>query len=300
MVNDFRRTFWRERLCILDDFRHTWAWLYEVQVSGQGFLHVCSYFLFDVTETRLSMRVLLSVCFAAVACASKISSLKESITSKSTTDSKMMAQLGNMGPFKVINKDIIAKVSKEGKKVNLPFARQRGAWNVVEDNALIEAWSISERGIVVKEKDQSKTVQCNSHKGIDNKLSVGISFTCMLEGTASLHKPGWPIKTGYDALSDQENMAAEPFDDKDHTADWDPRVRFWHRCAGGENNGLSLCNRYRFIAADAQGYYGCDYMTQDTYCVQSYRHEWVEYNPNDLPFVFNPESPCEHKPCLTK
>lgn len=234
----------------------------------------------------------------AVASASKIGSMKESIHAKASSDSSLMAKMGTVGPFKVINNDLIAKVSKEGKKVDLPHEKQRGAWNAVEGNAMIEAWSITENGLVIKQKDS--IVGCKSGKGQDNQVNVAISFTCMLEGKATLHQPLWPVKTGYDALSDQTDPNTEKYDQEDDTLDWDPRVRFWHRCAGGANNGLSLCNRYRFIGADAQGYYGCDYMTQDTYCVQSYRHEWTEFNPNDLAFVFNPESPCKKKPCLQK
>lgn len=239
------------------------------------------------------MRVVSLVCaVVAVVSGSKISTLKESITTKTS----MMSKLGSVGPFKLINNDILAKVSKHGEPVDLPISRQRGAWNMVEGNSMIEAWAVSEQGLVIKQKDQ--TVNCGAKKGMDNQNGVAISYTCMLEGQALLHEPGWPIKTGYDALHDQENAVPTKLDDEDETTEWDPRVRFWHRCAGGAHNGLSLCNRYRFVGADAQGYYGCDYMTQDSYCVQSYRHEWQEYNPNDLPFVFNPESPCKNKPCL--
>lgn len=244
------------------------------------------------------MKLLFLACLAVASSATKMTNLKDSISSKTN----QMAQLGTVGPFKVINKDLVAKVSKEGHKVDIPHSQQRGAWNAVEGNALIEAWAVSENGLVIKQKDQK--IQCGQKTGMDNQVNVAIKFTCMLEGEATLHqpmhRPEWPIKTGYDALHDQTavNDETKPYDDADETTVWDPRVRFWHRCAGGEHNGLSLCNRYRFIAADAQGYYGCDYMTEDSYCVQSYRHEWVEFNPNDLPFVFNPASPCKKQPCL--
>lgn len=242
------------------------------------------------------MKVLLSLCLAALASATKISELKESIQQNAAAH--LMAQLGTVGPFKVIESNIIAKVSKVSKPVTLSHAQQRGAWTPVEGNAMIEAWAVSENGLIVKQKEG--VAQCATKKGQDNKNDVSISFTCMLESGMQLHAPLWPIKTGYDALHDQKPLHSAKYDDQDESDIWDPRVRFWHRCAGGKNNGLSMCNRYRFVGADSAGYYGCDYMTEDSYCVQSYRHEWVEFNPNDLPFAFNPESPCQKKPCVQR
>lgn len=232
--------------------------------------------------------ILLLGTFMLAVHASKIDSLKSKIL--------MDAQVGALGPFRTHSNTLLAKVSKEGKPVDLPKNRQIGSWNLVEGNALVEAWSVSEEGIRIKRK--SGEVPCKSVHGMDTSVSVSISFSCMMESAAVLHArdPAWPIKTGYDAQEGQDNPNAGPYDAEDKM-DWDPRVRFWHRCEGGGNNGLSLCSRYSYIGADAQGYYGCDFLTEDEYCVQSFRHEWAEFNPNDLPNNYNPASACAGDPC---
>jgi len=102
--------------------------------------------------------------------------------------------------------------------------------------------------------------------------------------------PDFPIKTGYDIQEDPSDCCAKEFDELDEDdKNFDPRIRFWHRCQSGPYNGLSLCSRYKYIAADVNGYYGCSYMTADGYCNQSFRHDWVQFDPNDLPGIFNPQ-----------
>jgi len=253
---------------------------------------------------------LLFVLFSAEA--GRIDVLKQKIADEAT----QMQSLASAGPFKAHDNDFLVKVSKTPKKVTLSKEQQKqSTWNAVEGSSLLEAWSISNGGIRIK-KD-SKEVACKSVKGLDAKNSVAITYSCMVEkdsdvkghkkakakakAKAKVHQedmsskgPAWDVKTGYDA-----DPKATPYDDKDDGDTWDPRVRFWHRCGGGPSNGLSLCDRHNYIAADAMGYYGCEYLTRDGYCVQSYRHEWMEFNPGDLPFVFNPPSPCGEtdKPC---
>jgi len=100
----------------------------------------------------------------------------------------------------------------------------------------------------------------------------------------------FPIKNGYDIQEDPSDCCAKEFDELDEEdKNFDPRVRFWHRCDSGPYNGLSLCSRYKYIAADKNGYYGCGFMTADGYCVESFRHDWMPFDPNDLPGIFNPQ-----------
>lgn len=227
------------------------------------------------------MRFALYMGLAAATGASTVSQLRSRITAESA-----LRSMPGAGPFKVHDAAVVGKVSTEGVPVHLAKERQQMTWNPVEGNSLIEAWSISPDGIVVKHKHSRVPVACGSLDGQASKSAVSIRFDC---GVSLLEGDGWPVKTGYDG-----DYHPEAFDAKDEQdMKFDPRVRFWHRCAD-DSNKLSLCNKYNFIGADAMGYYGCDYTTVDGFCVKSYRHEWVEFNPNDLPFVYNPPVPCPH------
>lgn len=223
------------------------------------------------------MRCLLFTALAAATSATSISALKAKIEGT--------AGLSSEGPFKIHSGDVIAKVSKEATEVTLTKEQQNSAWNTASGDSLIEAWRMTPTGLKVKQKDG--VVDCTSLHGKDGKDAVAIKFTC---GTSLIEGDGWPVKTGYNG-----DYEPEAFDDKDkQDMEFDPRVRFWHRCSDNTNQ-LSLCNKYNYIGADAMGYYGCEYTTVDGYCVKSYRHEWVEFNPNDLAFVHNPASPCPSK-----
>lgn len=233
------------------------------------------------------MRVLSLLGLVLTVCAN-IASLKQKIEAqnavmqqKIAVENELMNKLGAVGPFKLRQNDLIAKVSKEGHEISLTKEEQASAWNPVEGNALLESWSISGDGLHIKHEGVEHS--CTSRRGLDSKSAVTIAFSC---GASLVEEKSWPVKTGYEA------GAAVPDEG------FDPRVRFWHRCAKNKRmDSLSLCNRYSYIGANSLGYYGCQYLTVDGYCIKSYRHEWVEFNPNDLPFVFNPPSPCEKPPC---
>jgi len=230
-------------------------------------------------------------CLVAVS-AGTVDSLKQKVRLESFARSrgKAMQMSENAGPFKMYKKELVAKVSKTATEVTLTKEQQQSSWNSLE-NSLVEAWSMSKQGKLNLKKDGNH-MSCNPVKGMDAKEAVAISYSCMIEEASKTGKPEWPVETGYDP-----DPKPAPFDEKDDGAEWDPRVRFWHRCAGGDRNGLSLCDRYNYIAADAMGYYGCEYLTRDGYCIKSYRHEWKEFNPDDLPFLVNPPSPCGEGPC---
>jgi len=201
--------------------------------------------------------------------ANKIANLKQTIKAQD----EMLSKVGVVGPFKMHQHQLLAKVGKEAIEVSLEHSQQEDTWNSVVGNSMIESWSISTSGIQVKQKKHEAS--CKTEKGMDSQSSVTLLFTCA----------EWPIKTGYEA----EGGTDQGFE---------PRVRFWHRCDNDKNDNLSLCNKYNYIGADSMGYYGCQYLTSDGYCVKSFRHEWVEFSPNDLPFAYNPASPCDQPNAL--
>jgi len=141
----------------------------------------------------------------------------------------------------------------------------------------------------------AKKVLCLADHGKQLKGSYVAHFNCDSMRFKALAQD--PNQRSHPTLHDEKNQPHVHEGTYGGDPDFNTRIRFWHRCANGPYNGLSLCKRYKFTAVDSQGYYGCSQLTSDGFCVESFRHEWMEFNPNDLPFTMNPPNPCFQANC---
>jgi len=245
--------------------------------------------------------VVVLACVYAKNADQTVATLKNKVLSKSTAT------------FQLNKNDVFAKVSKIGKKVQLSQQQQRTVWSKflgASKGVNFDSFAGTEEGIMLS-KNGAK-VRCKQDRGKETKAAFVVHFNCdsMRFKTVAKHPAGDMTQ---ETNPNQDHNAAEGrthptlHNEKDQPnvhegtyggdPDFNTRVRFWHRAANGPYNGLSLSKRYKFTAVDSQGYYGCSQLTSNGYCMESFRHEWMEFNPNDLPFTVNPPNPCLQANC---
>jgi hypothetical protein len=231
-----------------------------------------------------SIVLALVVALACVSANSKVESLKSKVTARKST-------------FQLHRNDVFAKYSAVGKKVTLTEAQQRTAWYSVSGSKTYDSFAGTEFGIMLSNK--GKKVLCRADNDKALKGSYVAHFNCDAMRFKALAHPDTPDGSSrtHPTLHDEKNQPHVHEGTYGGDPDFNTRIRFWHRCANGPYNGLSLCKRYKFTAVDSQGYYGCSQLTSNGYCVESFRHEWMEFNPNDLPFTVNPPNPCFGASC---
>jgi opacity protein-like surface antigen len=220
---------------------------------------------------------------SAKSASDKVQSLKATVTAKASK-------------FQLHKNDVFAKYSKIGQKVVLTEKQQRTAWaNAKSSN--FDAFAGTEDGIMLS-KNGNK-VLCKADNGKELSNAYVAHFNCDAMRFRAMAHPDTPTgsQRTHPTLHDEKNQPHVHEGTYGGDPDFNTRIRFWHRCANGPYNGLSLCKRYKFTAVDSEGYYGCSQLTANGYCVESFRHEWMEFNPNDLPFTINPPNPCLHADC---
>jgi hypothetical protein len=241
-----------------------------------------------------SVLVCAVVALASAKEAASVASLKEST-------------LASASKFKLRSNDVFAKYSNKAVKVTLTEAQQRKAWNKVK-GANFDAFAQTDEGIMLERNGQH--IRCQADRGKEVKSGFVAHYHCDAvrfkqvmrghPGGNSAHDhvdtPDGSMRT-HPTLHDEKNQPHVHEGTYGGDPDFNERIRFWHRCANGPYNGLSLCKRYQFVGVDSQGYYGCSQLTANGYCVESFRHEWMEFNPDDLAFTVNPPNPCPPEGC---
>jgi len=246
----------------------------------------------------LLVLVVVLACVFAKNADQTVHSLKTKVLSKATAT------------FQLNNNDVFAKVSKVGQKVNLSEKQQRTVWSKflgASKGASFDSFAGTEEGIMLSRNGAK--VRCKQDRGKETTGSYVVHFNCdtMRFKSATKHDPTEHDNPNQDHNAAEGRTHPTLHNEKDQPnvhegtyggdPDFNTRVRFWHRCANGPYNGLSLCKRYKFTAVDSQGYYGCSQLTSNGYCMESFRHEWMEFNPNELPFTVNPPNPCLQANC---